>query len=112
MHGKLAECWNEGSEAVQGLVNSRMEGYGLNLSDLKELEEALIEAEREEAARIEEEERLEREKTCAIDDQEEEEEDDDDSDDDFDHLYADIPSPLQTPIDSMSVCNQELTTTQ
>lgn len=109
VHGKLTECWNEDSEAVQDLVNSRMEGYGLNLSDLKELEEALIEAEREEAARIEEEERLEREKTCAIDDQEEE---DDDSNDDFDHLYFDIPSPPQTPIELMSVCNQELTTTR
>jgi hypothetical protein len=104
----LEKVWEANLEYVKQEMEEKMEGYGLSLDDLHELEEALVKAEKEEAIRIEEQERLEKEKLPALNEEEEEVEEDDE-DDDFDHLYADPRTPSRTLTDGISLCEQDIT---
>ena len=93
----MAEYWREQLAWVKQEMEEKLEAQGSSFEDIKWAEDNLRRAEQQEMARLEEQERLQEIKQgSAILDSEEEDSDDDD----FPHLYTNISTPPETPIDS------------
>ncbi|KAE9373400.1 hypothetical protein N431DRAFT_406862 [Stipitochalara longipes BDJ] len=99
----MTETWEQKlDDWVKEQMKEKLEAAGSSFEDIQWAEDNLRRAEQEEMARLEEQDRLDIEKSSAIIDSEDEtlesnSELDDSDEDEFPHLYTNIPTPHQTP---------------